>query len=100
MAETKTEETIRLTSVQSLVDHTYDGVLYPAGSIYNADERELENLEHHVRFARSASGARAVEGEAPRAPESQARVLGSPAPAREAPRRGTAVEPMKTTDRR
>lgn len=60
MAETKTDEpgtTIQLTSVQSLVDHTYEGVLYPAGAIYNADARELDNLEHHVRFARSASGA-------------------------------------------
>jgi len=99
MAETKTEETIRLTSVQSLVDHTYDGVLYPAGSIYNADERELENLEHHVRFARSASGVEGTVREA-QAPEPQARILGSAAPAREAPRRSTAVEPMKTTDRR
>lgn len=59
MAETKTDEpgtTIQLTSVQSLVDHTYEGVLRPAGAIYNADMRELENLEHHVKFARWASG--------------------------------------------
>jgi len=95
MADTKTESpdpTIVLTSVMSVVDHTYEGVLYPAGSIYNADARELENLVYHVRFAQWASGT-TREGALPPA-------RGGQAPAtRETPRRNTAVEPMKTTGR-